>query len=412
MQRKGNRNKNSLFAQGRKKMKYCVVILSGLSDRSYGRIKNLTPLEMARVKSMNEIASKGRIGMVKTIPDDMPSESLVAIMSISGYDPVMYYTGNAPMEAKALGLALGEKEWCFCCDLVSTFDNSIVDPSAGQIRKNEAMALMEDLKNHLNSRDITFYPVKNNHHLLIVPNHSFSNIKTHNPSHILGKPAFDFLPQGEGSDVLRDIMKEAHSILHEHEINNIRRDLNENPADSLWIWGGGLLPELPSFQDIFHKKAAIITASLAIQGLAKETGIEILSVPGITGGMETNYHGKVSAAIEALTEYDLVFLHVDAIAEASYQGDLSQKIRIIERVDENIIAPLLANLQEEYRLMIVGGHFISVGEKTAFPRLVPFALGGTNYPVGTGLTFTERNALKVDLNIKEGDGLLKFLFES
>ncbi|NUM36506.1 MAG: hypothetical protein HUU50_18345 [Candidatus Brocadiae bacterium] len=393
-------------------MKYCVLILSGLSDRSYGRIKNLTPLEIARVKAMSEISSKGRMGMVKTIPDDMPPESLVSIMSILGYDPVMYYTGPAAMEARSLGIPIKDKDWCFCCDLVSTFDNAIVDPTAGQIRNNEASLLIEELKSHLQKRNIQCYPIKNNHHLLVFSSHSFSGLKTHNPMHILGKSMQQFLPQGEGSGMLQEIMQEAHGILNDHEINHIRRDLNENPADSIWIWGGSTLSPMPAFQELFSQKAAMITASLPIQGFAKEIGIDILPVPGITGGMDTNYSGKAYCAIEATKNYDIVFLHLNALVEASYQGDITQKTHTIEKVDESIVAPFLEKLKGDYRIMIVGGYFVSVGEKTALPKPVPFAVSGTNYPVGTGLPFTERNAIKVDFRIKEGESLLSFLIKS
>lgn len=393
-------------------MKYCIVILDGLADRLYQRLNNLSPVASAKVLAMNKIAGEGRLGLVKTIPDELPCESLVAVMNILGLDPLMYYTGQAAFETLALDVELGPQDWACCCDFVSIFSDTLMDPQAGHIRTEEAELLLFELARQFHKQDIQFYCIKSYHHLAVITGQDLSNLKTTPPHQIIGLPIEKYYPTGNYSDLFVHWIKQSQIILKNQEVNQVRRDLHENPADSIWLWGHGRLAPLPQFSDLYHLKAGIISADLGIQGMAMSAGIKVIDVPEITGSWDTNYTNKKDYAISALQQLDLVVIHVNAAASAARYGDLIQKVRVLEDIDNFLIGPILTELEEDYRLLLVAGHHVSVSDKMGHHNPVPFAIYGPYVPGGIGLAFTEENAEKVDLLISNGSDLLRFFIQS
>ena len=392
-------------------MKYCVVIADGIADRPHPRLKNKTPLQAARTPAMDKLARHGRMGMVQTIPAELYGDSLIANMAIFGYDPAMYYSGRAAFEARAMGIELGSDDWAFCCDLISTFDGTIADPCAGQIRQAEAELLLEDLRKHFQLQPLEWYSLKNHHSLLITRGMPLADFKLAPPYNIIGEPMVDHYPQGQGSDCLIQILEQSQQLLLSHEVNTVRRDLRENPADSLWIWGGGILPTLPPFDELTGKRAAVITAALELQGLAQSAEIKVIKVPGITSSWDTNYQAQKISALQTLENFDLVFIHIGAAAYASRHSDISHKVRVIEQIDANIVAPLTQQLPRPYRLLVTAGHAVYAGKGSTGCQAVPFVIGGSDLPGGAGLGFSEDNAKKIDLCINDGDKLIAYLFE-
>jgi len=253
-------------------MKYCIVIADGLPDQRYSRFKNCSPLEIARTPGMDKIASQGRMGVIKTVPDDLPAQSLVAVMSILGIDPLLYYTGPAAFEAHHFGLECNADEWVFCCDLVSTFAGTLVDPRAGQIRGEEANILLQDMQKALHE-PVRFHPIKSYHQLAMIRG-DFTHLKTSAPDEIVNQPIPNHYPTGPGKEIIIQLMEKAHQLLRNHDINHVRCELGENPANSIWLWGNGKIASLPRFQDLFGLQACIISSSFAIQGLAQLLGIQ------------------------------------------------------------------------------------------------------------------------------------------
>lgn len=356
------------------------------------------------------LASQGRMGLVQTVPSDFPADTLVSTMSILGLDPAMYYTGKAAFEAINLGLSLEQDDWVFCCDLVSTFAGSMVDPYAGDISTTEAKVLLQELNKRFRNRGVEFVAGNGYHHLAIFKNVRLAPYLSPDPFNIRGESLQQNYPQGEGSELLISIMEEAGHILAEHDINKVRRDLKENPADTIWFWGGSRLPNLPVWEELFQRKAALISAYPELQGLAKAIGLQVLQVPGMTGSWDTNWSGKVEHTLAALAQKDLVYLHIGALLTVARNGDVSQKVRLLEQIDEKVIRPLRKTLPQDTKIMVVGGHFVSIKERISTPQPVPFAIWFKDIPGGTGLPFNEKNAQKVELFIDQGCRLLPFFF--
>src|SRR5271155_1706671 len=119
-------------------MKYAIIIPDGAADEPLKELNGKTPFEAAHTPNMDRIAVEGRQGTARTVPEGFESGSDVATMSLLGYDPGVYHTGRAPLEAAAQKIPLAPTDWVFRCNLVTTAGGIMQDHSAGGITDAEA----------------------------------------------------------------------------------------------------------------------------------------------------------------------------------------------------------------------------------------------------------------------------------
>jgi 2,3-bisphosphoglycerate-independent phosphoglycerate mutase len=393
-------------------MKYALIIPDGAADLPLDELKGRTPLEAARKPHMDWIASHGRCGAVRTVPAGLPCGSDVAILSVLGYDPKECYPGRAPLEAAAQGIQIDPDEWIFRCNLVTLVDGLMEDYSAGHITTTEAGTLIAELQKALGGPGITFHQGVSYRHLLVLKGNF--GVKTTPPHDILSKPAAAHLPTGAGADLLRTLMERSGAVLENHEINKVRRDLGENPATHIWLWGQGQMPQLPSFQERYGLRGAAITAVDLVRGLARLIGWRVIDVPGATGYIDTNFAGKGAAAVKALDEVDLVCVHVEAPDEAGHNADVKAKLHAIEQIDQHVVGPILARLQQEkagWRILVLPDHPTPVSLRTHTPEPVPFAIAGERIEGVVAAPFNEKTAKASDLHIDRGHELMEFFLK-
>ena len=390
-------------------MKYALIIPDGAADVPLAELGGKTPLDVANIPNMSWIAENGRLGTVCNVPDGMPAGSDVATMSLLGYDPLEHYTGRAPLEAAAQHLQIGPDEWIFRVNFVTIIEGIMEDNSAGHISTEEARALIADLNAAVAGPGVRFYPGVSYRHLMVAT--SEFNVETTAPHDILAKPADEHLPTGPGSEVLREIMAAARAVLAQHEINATRRDLGDNSATDIWLWGEGKMPTLPSFESRYGKVGKMITAVDLLRGLAALIGWECIEVAGATGYLDTNYAGKGAAAVEALDGCDLVCVHVEAPDEAGHNADAKGKVASIEQIDEHIVGTLLARLKAEgddWRILVLPDHPTPCTIRTHTAEPVPFAIAGKRIESVMHGRFTERDGAASDLHIDRGCELMEY----
>ncbi len=390
-------------------MKYAIVIPDGAADVPLAELNGHTPLETARKPHIDWIASHGKCGTVCNIPKGLPSGSDVAILSVVGYDPQTCYTGRAPLEAAAQGLQIAPDEWVFRCNLVTIIDGIMEDHSAGHITTEEAGAIVDELNRSLARPGVHFYRGVSYRHLMTF--RGDCHVRTTPPHDILGQQAARHLPKGKGADQLRALMERGRELLVGHEVNTVRRDLGENPATDIWLWGEGTMPQLTPFAERFGVKAAAITAVDLVRGLARLIGWDVLEVEGATGYLDTNYAGKGAAAVAALDDHDLVFVHVEAPDEAGHNANIKGKIAAIEQIDEHIVGPLLTRLRaegEDWRILVLPDHPTPCTVRTHTTDAVPFAMAGKRVESVVGEPFSEAGAAAADLHIARGSDLMQF----
>ncbi|MBI5700873.1 cofactor-independent phosphoglycerate mutase [Candidatus Saganbacteria bacterium] len=401
--------------------KYIVLIGDGMSDLPLKELGNKTPLEAANTPNLDFLVQNGRAGFVSNTPKKLPPGSDVAAMSIFGSDPMKYYTGRGPLEAASLGVKLKSDDIAFRCNLVTIADGKMASFTADHITTKEASELIKALNKSLERRGIKFYPGLSYRHLLVMTNDKcqMSNLKCIPPHDISGKEIKSFLPQGKGSEVIRDLMSESIVPLLKHPVNLKRIKEGKKPASMIWLWGQGEEPKLETFKKQFGKTAAVITAVHLLKGLGKILGMEVPDVKGATGFLDTNYKGKEDAALRMLKKHDVVFIHVEAPDECGHMGDIKGKIKAIEDFDSKIVGALLAWTLEhsdiETKLLVLPDHPTPIKYMTHTHDMVPFVVYG-NKIQDTGYKmqikrFTEKEIKKSKIIISHGYKLIKELLK-
>lgn len=398
-------------------MKYIILLGDGMAGRPLKALGNKTCLQYARTPNMDKLASEGVVGKVRTVPKGFDPGSDVANLSILGYDPKKYYSGRAPIEAVYRRIKLGPKDVAFRCNLVTLSDSvknssSVMkDYSSGHISTKEAALLIQAINKKLGSRDIQFYPGMSYRHLMIWKNGK-DRIKCTPPHDITGKNVAGYLPKGDGSKIIKELMEASTDILMSHPVNIARIKNGLPPANSIWFWGQGRKIPLPTFRSKYGLKGAMISAVDLTKGLGMLAGFDILNVRGATGYLDTNYEGKARAALKALKSVDIVYLHVEAPDEAGHNGDMKAKIQAIEDFDMRVVAHIVKGMKrfKDYRILLLPDHPTPISIRTHCDEPVPFVMYRSDKPVSSGAkarAFSEKICgLKNILNIEKGYTLM------
>jgi len=394
-------------------MKYALILPDGCADEPIPELDGHTPLEVARIPHMDSIVASGRIGSVQTIPKGFPPGSDVATLSVVGYSPEKYYTGRAPLEAVAQRISLAPGELVFRCNLVTIVDETMEDFAAGHISQAEAEKLIADLQEQLGDQRVCFHPGVSYRHLVTIKDTDWMKVDCTPPHDITGQSVASHLPVGKGNELIRDLMTRSQAVLADHEVNQVRRDLGESPATSIWLWGQGTMPQLPTFQKRFGISGVAITAVDLIRGIATCAGWKLIKVEGATGYLDTNYAGKGAAAVSALDEVDFVAVHVESPDEAGHNGDAAGKVKALEQIDEHIVGPLLEKLAsfDEWRVLCLPDHPTPVTMKTHTADPVPFCMAGSGVVAGRATQFTEAAGAESDLHIDPGHELMEYFLK-
>jgi len=393
-------------------MKYIILLGDGMADYPIGGLSGRTPLEVAKTPNMDSIAREGTIGLINTIPTGYPPGSDVANLSVLGYDPEVCYTGRGPLEAASMGISLDSEDVAFRCNLVTLCGerSSIMDDySAGHISSEEAGELVRHLERKLGKKGLHFYPGVSYRHLLVWRGGPFS-AKTTPPHDIVGQDIVDYLPKGEGFEEIRDLMNRARDILKGHRINVNRSDSGQKPANAIWLWGQGGVPSMKPMTQRYGIRGAIISAVDLLKGIGIYAGLDVLSVPGATGYIDTDYSGKARCALKALQDRDLVFVHIEAPDEMGHAGDIGGKIKAIEDFDEKVVGVILKGLNctDPYRLMVLSDHPTPISRKTPVSDPSPFAVySSQGYNLRNADSFSERAARETGILFLPGHCLME-----
>lgn len=405
-------------------MKYIILLGDGMADRPHAGLGGKTCLQAAKTPNLDRLASFGSVGMVHTVPEGFPPGSDVANLSVLGYDPRQYYTGRSPLEAASIGVELAPGDIAFRCNLVTlriTGGKSsatgkgrcaiMEDFSAGHISTQEARLLIEEIDSKLGSDRIRFYPGVSYRHLMVWKGGK-DKIECTPPHDIQDKVIQDYLPRGEGDETINGLMEESLDLLLAHPVNKARQADGKRQANSIWLWGQGKRPSIPTFKEKYGLEGAMISAVDLTKGLGIYAGFEVINVPGATGWIDTNYVGKAEYALLALKTKDIVYVHVEAPDEAGHTGDLSNKLKAIEDFDEFVVGTIMRGMKQfdEYRILALPDHPTPIELRTHSADPVPFVIyDNKNERAGDPVTYDEAIGDRGDaLEFKDGYKLMDY----
>jgi 2,3-bisphosphoglycerate-independent phosphoglycerate mutase len=385
-------------------MKYIVLIIDGAAGLPLPGYGNQTCLEIAATPNLDATAAAGSLGLVRTVPPGMEPGSACACMSVMGYDPAVYYKGRASIEAGSMGIAIGPGEVVFRCNLVTVLDGLMRDYSAGHIGSDEAGEIIATLDAKLGGDEVSFYPGVSFRHILKLKGHEDALGAACTPPHdIPGKSVAGYLPQGEGSAILRDLMARSEEVLKDHPVNIRRKSRGELPATTIWLfWGSGPAPVIPDFREVYGLKAAMTSGVDLLRGLAKMAAMTVLDIKGVTDGPDSDNVAQATGALAALKTHDLVIVHIEAPDEAGHVGDINGKVGAIEKIDAEVVGRLRAWRGDDLRLLVMPDHPTPITVRTHTPDPVPFLLWGKGIKPNGAKRFTEAEAKRTGVFIGEG----------
>lgn len=382
-------------------MKYALILGDGMADYPIPALNGKTPLAVADKPYMNLLAETGEIGLVKTVPDGYKPGSDVANLGALGYDATKCYTGRSPLEALSIGIDMKSDDVAVRTNLVTLgneadfADKTMVDYSAGEITTDEARELIEFLQEKLGNDKYSFHAGVSYRHCLIIA-HGSVNMQLTPPHDISGKKIGAYLPAGDGSGELAELIRRSNELLYSHPVNLARKAAGKNPANSIWFWGQGTRPALENFRERYGLSGGMVSAVDLLKGIAIGAGMKSVDVEGATGTLSTNFEGKAKAATELLDNgCDFVFVHLEAPDECGHQGDLEGKIKAIELVDKKILGPVYEHLKasgEDFAIMVMPDHFTPVSILTHSREPVPYLMYSSKRALSAGGDYNEKAA--------------------
>ncbi|MEG1460215.1 MAG: 2,3-bisphosphoglycerate-independent phosphoglycerate mutase [Oscillospiraceae bacterium] len=409
-------------------MKYVLVIGDGMADNPVPELGNKTPLQFAAIPHIDSLAARGEMGSVKNCPQGLPPGSDTAILSIFGADPRSCYTGRSPLEAAASGIKLRQGDVSYRCNMIALEDcglpfekKKILSHSGGSIEGEASIELIKylfadnDFKLAAEKAGMIVYPAASFRHIAVQTGADINGIRLAPPHDHLGEVIENYLPTGcENAAVLKNLMELANKVLDHHPINEARRAEGKLPANGVWFWAEGTGVELSSFEEKFHHNGIVISAVPLCHGIARLSGLDVAMVPGATGELDTNYEGKVEAAIKALEgKYDFAAIHIEAPDECTHNGDTKGKLQAIEWLDSRVLKPLTDALDKEpfdYRLLLLSDHKTLTSTRGHDGEPVPYLIYDSRRDSKLCLPYDEESGEKGPY-ISAGIDLMPRLFE-
>lgn len=399
-------------------MKYLVMLCDGMADEPNEALGNSTPMEKANKPCMDSLAAKAEVGIVKTVAEGLKPGSDVANLSVLGYEPAVYYSGRSPLEAASIGIDLKDTDVTLRCNLVTLSDDedyenkTILDYCADDISSEETKILIEYIQEKLGNDVFRFYPGVSYRHCLVWSNGNPHPGVLTPPHDITGKVITDYIPKGEAVDELYDLMKKSYDLLKDHPVNQARIARGKRPANSIWLWGEGTKPLLDNFSEKFGIKGSMISAVDLLKGIAICAGMNSVDVDGATGYLDTNFDGKCKAAIEEFKNgADLVYIHVEAPDECGHRGEIENKVKAIEMIDEHILGPVVEFLKgyDDFAVLVCPDHPTPLSIRTHTSTPVPYLIYDSKNEINSGVkVFCEKEARETGNYIEKGFTMMNY----
>jgi len=388
-------------------VKAILIIADGLGGRPTDN-NGKTCLEAARTPHLDELASRGALGLVDPIGPGIRPGSDTGHLSLLGYDPYKMYTGRGVYECLGIGMDVQAADVCFRANF-ATVERSgegfiVKDRRAGRIASGQAQ-LAEAVNGICLDKELgiqfEFRPSTQHRGALLLRGKALSRHVTENDPHALDVAVHAFRPEMGCDDeaarrttaALNDLVNKSYEILDDHLVNQQRRRDAKEPANYLLIRGAADLPRLDSIETIYGVCGAVIAGGALYRGVGLACGMERIDAPGATGGLDTDLASKAHTALGALETLDYAFIHVKGTDNAGHDQDAAAKTAFIERIDTELIGPLMSELDwEKTHLAFTGDHTTPIDYGDHTPEPVPVLFVGPSVRCDATSTFDEREA--------------------
>ncbi len=401
-----------------KDKKYIILLGDGMADLPVEELGGKTILEYCNTPNMDFLARNGLCGMTSTVPDGMSPGSDTANLSIFGYNPAECFSGRAPLEAINMDIKLGDNDAAFRCNIVNAGGGIMNDFTADHIDSRLSEVVVKEISAHVKHAGIEFYPGVSYRNIMVWRNYPYGGITSTTPPHdIQDMETKGYLPSGDGSDLLRELMSMSRPIIADSAaVKDAMKKFQGNP-ESIWLWGGGRRPAMKTLGERFGLYGHTISAVDLIHGIGKAAGLSPLHVDGVTGYLDTNYEGKAVALLNALPSSNFIFLHVESPDESGHEGNIEHKIKAIEDFDSRVVGPVLEGIKKytDCTVLLMPDHPTPVKIRTHTSDPVPFCIFTTGNGFGeekkkyTAPSFCEGDAARTALFVDHAHNLIEIM---
>ena len=285
--------------------------------------------------------STGVVGRSNNVPQPLTPASDVATLSLFGYDPLVVYTGRAPLETAAMGIPLGPQRLGRSAATSSHVENGEMrDFTAGHITSEEGRPLdrgrpgrarrprrrrparvhrRRQLSQHPRLPRRQAGPVRRRDEDAAAARHSRQAHR---------RPSAE--GTGQRSAARPDGAQPGRARRPSGQPGARARRASGRPRKS----GCGARARrrrCEPFAEVYGKRGAILSAVDLVRGVGVLLGWKRIDVPGATGYLDTDYAAKGRYGVAALADHDLVCVHVEAPDEASHEGKADEKVKALER---------------------------------------------------------------------------------
>lgn len=400
-------------------MKHIIVLGDGMADEPIEELGGRTPLQAADTPAMDWLAAHGRCGMLKTVPEGYHPGSEIANLAVLGYDLDRVFEGRGSLEAASMGVDIEPGEMAMRCNLVCIENGLIKNHSAGHITTAEAGELIDFLQRELGGGDANFYRGVSYRHLLKLKGGD-KRVDCTPPHDVPGTPFRDVMvrplvPEAAATaDCLNELILRSQQILPSHPVNLRRVAEGKDPANSIWPWSSGYKPSMETLAQRYGIRSGVVISAVdLIRGIGVYAGLQPVEVEGATGLYNTNYEGKVQAAIDALYAHDFVYLHIEASDEAGHEGDVALKLRTVEYLDHRVLKPLIeavARMYDPVAIALLPDHPTPCRVRTHTAVPVPFVICKPGVEPDDVTRYDEFSAARGAYGSLAGDEFMKAFF--
>jgi 2,3-bisphosphoglycerate-independent phosphoglycerate mutase len=374
-------------------MKRIIIIHSGISEDPMPRFEGRSPLQVARHPALDSIARTGVGGMVMTIPNGCPPSSEIGTAVLLGWSRPPW-PARAPLEVLGRELSLHPGTFVFRANFMTVVDDALLDHTAGDLETREAELMIEDLNRALAPFKVRLHGGGRHRVLLEVTDPEVASVlekaSTAPPQDLIGRVVDGHLPSGPGSDILRTVIRTAEQVLESHDVNRVRLDLGENPATTLWPWGGGRVPARAADAAAESADTWIVSDSPVIRGLGRTLDYAVSPVG--RGDRRPGYTDLLNRARNGLESHKTVVVYTHRADDATHRGDAAGKIREIEAFDHELVAPLAQAVAEipDWTLVAGSDHRSLSADRRHDRGLTPIAIAGSAIEADACEAFHER----------------------
>jgi 2,3-bisphosphoglycerate-independent phosphoglycerate mutase len=409
------------------------VCLDGLGDEPHPALGDKTPLEAAATPFLDDLARRGREGLVHTVGRDIAPESDIAVFAILGYDPTEQHPGRGVLEALGAGMEFRDGDIAHRVNFATSEGERILDRRVGrELSTEDARALAQEVNERVELPGATFElraTVEHRGALVIRSDQGplSAEVSNTDPAYArqgrLGVALEEFEDRIAWSEPLEEVeeakraaeltnsfVRDSARVLEASKVNLRRRRDGQLPANLILTRDAGdHVPKLTSIRERFGPTWGCFVEMPVERGIAMVLGMGEVPAPDLDDPSE-RYAAWARLAREALDGYDAVYVHIKGPDVPAHDGRAEDKRDVIELIDRSFFGEVLPGIDPNAVLLAVtADHATSCLRKAHTADPVPLVVAGPGVrPDGTE-TFGERAAANGSIGTIRGIDILPTL---